>query len=177
MKGVKLATIAAVLCLAVAAVAGTMTPQEWTTKLSNCPMCKEMAKYPDLVNNIRADIWQTETGFVSTFLVADAKALPMCASWKKDCEATMAKMTPEQMGKDMCPVCQSYGGLMMNKDVKMENFTGNMGDVTVATGKTKEATAALHQHVAIMKEAMPNFGPAFAEMMKTAKPKTAAAGE
>ena len=66
---------------------------------------------------------------------------------------------------------------MMNKEVKMESFMGAMGRITVASSTTKAGTDALHAHVTLMKEATAIMPMAMAEIMKTAKPKTAATDE
>jgi hypothetical protein len=162
--------VTAVALVATIAAAGTMTPQEMTTKITNCPNCKAMASYPELMPNLRPDIFATSTGFVSTFLVADAKVLPMCQKWEADCQANATK--PE-LASSMCPICVSYGGIMTNKDIKMESFMGSMGRVTVASSTTKAGVDALHAHVALMQEASAVMPAAMAEIMKTVKPKTA----
>lgn len=162
-------------CLvATVAVAGTMTPAEMTAKVTNCPNCKAMANYPELMTNLRPDIFKTESGFVSTFLVADAKALPMCQKWEGECAANAANPA---MASSMCPICVSYGSIMTNKDIKMESFMGSMGRVTVASSTTKAGVDALHAHVAIMQEASAVMPAAMAEIMKAAKPKTTTASD
>jgi len=163
--------VTAVALVATVAVAGNMTPQELTTKVTNCPNCKAMANYPELMTNLRPDIFATQSGFVSTFLVADAKALPACQKWEGECAANAAK--PE-LASSMCPICVSYGGLMMNKEVKMESFVGSMGRVTVASSATKAGVDALHTHVALMNDMKAVMPAAMAEIMKSAKPKTTA---
>lgn len=172
-KGI-LTTIAALTLLASVAVAGTMTSAELTTKITNCPNCKAMANYPEVMANLRPDIFKTESGFVSTFLVADAKALPMCQKWEGECAANAANPA---MASSMCPICVSYGSMMMNKEIKMESFMGALGRITVASSATKAGVEQLHAHVALMQEATAVMPAAMAEIMKTAKPKTAAAGE
>lgn len=174
MKNRICTTLAAIALMATVAVAGTMAPAELTTKIANCPNCKSLANYPELMPNLRPDIFKTESGFVSAFQVADAKLLPMCQKWEGEC---MANASKPELATSMCPICVSYGGLMMNKEVKMESFMGSMGRITVASSATKTGTAALHAHVALMQEAMAVMPAAMAEIMKTAKPKTADAGE
>lgn len=165
----------AVMCMAATiAVAGTMTPAELTTKITNCPNCKALANYPELMPNLRPEIFKTETGFVSAFLVADAKVLPMCQKWEGDCAANAGNPA---MASSMCPICVSYGSMMMNKEIKMESFMGSMGRITVASSATKAGVEQLHAHVALMQEATAVMPAAMAEIMKSAKPKTAAAGE
>jgi hypothetical protein len=172
-KGI-LTTVAALALLATVAVAGTMTPAELTTKITNCPNCKAMANYPELMTNLRPDIFKTESGFVSTFLVADAKVLPMCQKWEGECQANAANPA---MASSMCPICVSYGSIMMNKDIKMESFMGSMGRITVASSATQAGKDALHAHVALMQEASAVMPAAMAEIMKTAKPKTTTASD
>jgi hypothetical protein len=167
-------TVAALALVASVAVAGTMTPEEMTAKVINCPNCKAMANYPELMTNLRPDIFKTEAGFVSTFLVADAKTLPMCQKWEADCKANAANPA---MASSMCPICVSYGSIMMNKDIKMESFMGSMGRITVASSATKAGVDALHAHVALMQEASAVMPAAMAEIMKTAKPKTTTASD
>lgn len=164
-------SVATIALMATVAIAGTMTPDEMKAKVMNCPNCKAMANYPELMTNLRPDIFKTESGFVSTFLVADAKTLPMCQKWEGECAANASN--PE-LASSMCPICVSYGGLMMNKEVKMESFMGSMGRVTVASSTTKAGVDALHAHVALMNEANAIMPAAMAEIMKTAKPKTTA---
>lgn len=161
-------SLAAVAFMTVVAVAGTMTPDEMKAKVINCPNCKAMANYPELMPNLRPDIFKTESGFVSTFLVADAKVLPQCQKWEAECQANAAN--PE-MASSMCPICVSYGGLMMNQEVKMESFMGSLGRITVASSSTKAGVDALHAHVAVMQEAGAVMPDAMAEIMKTAKSK------
>jgi hypothetical protein len=167
-------SVATVALLATVAIAGTMTPEEMTAKITACPNCKALAAYPELMPNLRPDIFKTESGFVSTFLVADAKVLPMCQKWEADCQANAKN--PE-MAASMCPVCVSYGSIMMNKDIKMESFVGSMGRITVATSTTQAGKDALHAHVALMQEASAVMPTAMAEIMKTAKPKTTTASD
>ena len=166
--------VTAIALVATVAVAGSMTPQEMTTKVTNCPNCKSLANYPELMPNLRPDIFKTESGFVSSFLVADAKVLPMCQKWEGECTANASK--PE-MASSMCPICVSYGGLMMNKEVKMESFMGSMGRITVASSATKAGVDVLHAHVATMNEMKAIMPAAMAEIMKSAKPKTTASDE
>ena len=173
-------TATAVAVIGAMAVAGQMTPQELTMKVANCPSCKAMANYPDLGPNLRPDIFETSTGYVSTFLMADAKYLPTCAKWEKDCETIMAgaaKMSRADLEKTFCPVCVGMSDLMGRKDVKMETFMGSMGRVTVASSATPEGVTALHAMVKTMNEAKAVMPQAFAEMMKTSKSKTASTGE
>ena len=160
--------MAAVALMATVAIAGTMTPAEMQAKITACPNCKAMANYPELMTNLRPDIFKTEAGFVSTFLVADAKALPMCQKWEGECQAN--SMKPE-LASSLCPICVSYGQIMMNKDIKMESFMGQMGRVTVASSTTKAGVDALHAHVALMQEASAVMPAAMADIMKTAKAK------
>lgn len=158
-----------VICvLSLVATAGAMTPEQMTDKIANCPNCKALGNYPDLMPNLRPEIFKTANGFVSTFLVADAKTLPSCAKWEKECGDMMAKATQADIEKHYCPICQSMGGLMGNKDVTMESFTTAMGKVTVATGKTKAGIEALHAHVALMQEAGKAMPAAMAKIMETA---------
>ena len=167
-------SVATVAIMATVAVAGTMTPAELTTKITNCPNCKALANYPELMPNLRPEIFKTGTGFVSAFLVADAKVLPMCQKWEGDCAANGGNPA---MASSMCPICVSYGSMMMNKEIKMESFMGSMGRITVASSATKAGVDQLHAHVALMQEATAVMPAAMAEIMKSAKPKTAAAGE
>lgn len=164
----------AVAIIATVAVAGTMTSEELTKKIANCPNCKAMANYPDLMTTVKPDIFKTETGFVSTFLVSDEKALPACQKWEQECEANSKK--PE-LASSLCPVCISYGNLMMNKEVKMESFVGTLGRITVASSNTKSGTDALHAHVTLMNEAKAVMPAAMTEIMKTVKPKTTTASD
>ena len=173
-------TAMAVVAIAAMAVAGQMTTQELTMKVANCPSCKAMANYPELGTNLRPDIFETSNGYVSTFLMADAKYLPVCAKWEQDCQTIMgdaAKMSRADFEKKFCPVCVGMGDLMGRKDVKMESFNGSMGKVTVATSTTPEGVTALHAMVKTMNEAKAVMPQAFAEMMKTSKSKTASTGE
>ena len=173
-------TTVAVVALAALATAGTMTPQELATKMANCPSCKAMANYPTLGPNTRADAFETSNGYVSTFLMADPKLLPTCAMWEKDCQAAMAgaaKMTPAEFQKTFCPICAGMANLMGRKDVKMENFNGSMGKITVASSTTKEGIDALHAYVKTMKDGYAVVPQAMAEMMKNAKPKSAESGQ
>lgn len=167
-------SVVTVALVATVAVAGTMTPDEMKAKVINCPNCKAMANYPELMTNLRPDIFKTESGFVSTFLVADAKVLPMCQKWEGECQANAANPA---MASSMCPICVSYGSIMMNKDIKMESFMGSMGRVTVASSTTQAGKDALHAHVALMGEANAIMPAAMAEIMKTAKPKTTTASD
>jgi hypothetical protein len=118
--------------------------------------------------NLRPEIFKTEAGFVSAFLVADAKVLPMCQKWEGEC---MANASNPEMASSMCPICVSYGSMMMNKEIKMESFMGSMGRITVASSATKAGVEQLHAHVALMQEAGAVMPAAMAEIMKTAKPK------
>ncbi len=171
--------VSAVVLVATVSMAG-MTPQEMTTKVVNCPNCKSLANYPELMPNLRPDIFATQNGFVSTFLVADAKTLPLCQKWEAECEAmmgNMAKTSPADIAKTYCPVCVSYGDIMMNKDVRFESFMGSMGRITVASSATKAGVDVLHAHVATMNEMKAIMPAAMAEIMKSAKPKTTASDE
>ena len=165
-----------VVALAVAAIgtAHAMTKEEMTAKIVGCPNCKAMASYPEMMPNVRPDIFKTTNGFVETFMVTDPKFLPMCAKFDKDCEANMtaaAKMTPAEFQKTYCPVCTGMGALMQRKDVKFEMFNAAMGKVTVATGTTTEGTAACHAFAATMQEAITVMPAAMTEIAKTIKPK------
>ncbi|MBI3872623.1 MAG: hypothetical protein HY304_06065 [candidate division Zixibacteria bacterium] len=180
MRGTKLAAMVAVLAAVATAFAGQMTPQELATKMANCPSCKTMVNYPELGPNVRADVFETANGYVSTFLMADSKALPACAKWSKDCETAMAgaaKMSRADFEKTFCPYCVGMSDLMARKDVKMESFNGSMGKITVATATTKEGLDACHVMVKTMKDTYAVVPLAMAEMMKNAKPKTAEAGQ
>ncbi len=161
-------SLATVALMTAVAVAGTMVPEELTKKIVGCPNCKALAAYPELMPNLRPDIFKTESGFVSTFLVADAKVLPMCQKWEAECSANA---TNPELASSMCPICVSYGGLMMNKDVKMESFMGSMGRITVASSSTQAGRDALHAHVALMQQATAVMPAAMAEIMKTTKAK------
>jgi len=162
------AAVAAIMLVATVAVAGTMTPAELTTKITNCPNCKALANYPELMPNLRPEIFKTDAGFVSAFLVADAKMLPMCQKWESECTANAGN--PE-MASSMCPICVSYGSMMMNKEIKMESFMGAMGRITVASSATKAGVEQLHAHVALMQEATAVMPAAMAEIMKGASKK------
>ncbi|MEW5702455.1 MAG: hypothetical protein AB1792_09520 [Candidatus Zixiibacteriota bacterium] len=172
--------LVAVIVLGTLVTAGAMTPGELTTKVANCPSCKAMVNYPELGPSIRADVFETANGYVSTFLMADAKLLPTCAKWEKDCEAAMAdgaKLPPAEFDKTFCPVCTGMAKLMARKDVKIEQFNGSMGKIAVASATTKEGVDALHAYVKTTKEVMGVMPQAMAEIMKNAKPKTAASGQ
>ena len=145
--------IAAVLMFAVAAFAGTvaMTPQQAMEKTMNCPVCS--AWTPDVSKNIRYDIFTTKTGSVESFMNADETSSAAFEKSAAECEkraATIPTMSADQKAK-LCPFCQARMGLMMQKDVTMENFRTHGGMITVTTASTPAGQKAVSEYASAMK--------------------------
>jgi hypothetical protein len=147
MKKLSSVLILSVVLVAPGVVALDMTPEQAMQKMMNCVSCKPMMEYPELGPNIRYDIFDIENGFVSSFVVANEKLMPVLDECSKKCEATYAaaaKMSTEDAKEKLCPFCCGMHGLHARGDVKIQDFKSQMGSVTLVTSDTEEGIKAVH---------------------------------
>ena len=160
---------AAVVALATVATAADMTPQQAMDKMMNCVACKPMNDYPQLAPNIRFDIQDTKTGFISSFLMADEKVMPAFAECEKKCEVARAeamKLSDEEAATKLCPFCVGMRKVMARSDVAMENVGVSLGKVMVATASTAEGVSALHDYAIMARETSALLDKAAIEMQQ-----------
>ena len=160
---------AAVVALGTVATAADMTPQQAMDKMMNCVACKPMNDYPQIAPNIRYDIQDTKTGFVSSFLMADEKVMPAFAECEKKCEVARAeamKLTDEEAETKLCPFCVGMRKVMARSDVAMENVGVSLGKVMVASASTPEGVSALHDYAMMARETSALLDKAAMEMQK-----------
>lgn len=149
--------------------AGEMTPKEAMAKMQSCVACAPMSKYPDLMPNIRYDIFETKAGFVATFMIANEKMMETFNKCNKECDVARQeamKMTDAELKGKLCPFCVGMRKVMSRKDVTFEKFSGSMGEVMMAGSTSKEGTAALHNYAKMARETSALLDQAAMEMMK-----------
>jgi hypothetical protein len=136
-------------------IAADMTAQQVMDKQMNCPACKPFADQPQVMSNIRYNMFPTKTGFASTFMMADATVMPAYRECEKKCQAIQAelgKMSDADAKEKLCPFCYGMKGVTGRKDVSIEMFPAELGTVTVATATTPEGTKALHDYAKMAQE-------------------------
>lgn len=172
MKARMLMLAALVLLVAGSAGAADMTAEECMAKMQNCMACAPMAQYPQIGPNIRYNCFDTKSGFLSSFMIADEKV--MSDFWKCEKERDVAreasmKLSAEEAGEKLCPFCLGMREIMAREDVSFENFESLTGKLMVASATTEEGTTALHAYAKMSRETSELLDEAMAEMMKKAE--------
>lgn len=123
------------------AVAGDEAP--WFD-MANCDICKAMLTPEGMLHEIGWQHYLTQSGAMSVTVVPATRS----ADWATAKGAMMA--AGEKMGKgealELCPFCQSMGGLFTSGKVQMEEFTTIGGDVMLLTSTDPATVGAIHSH-------------------------------
>jgi hypothetical protein len=154
------------------AVAGQMTAEQAMQKMMSCVSCAPYAEYPELGPNIRYDIFETSSGFVAAFMLADEKLAPKFRECEKKCEAARAtamKLSEKEVEAKLCPFCSGMFKLMARDDVTIEEFQTKLGQVVVASASSDKGVEALHGYAKTAKETSDLLDKAAAKMMGAEK--------
>lgn len=173
MKARMLMLAALVLLVAAGpATAADMTAEECMAKMENCMACAPMAEYPQIGPNIRYNCFDTKSGFLSSFMIADEKIMSDFWKCEKECdvarEASM-KLSDAEAEENLCPFCVGMRGIMAREDVSFERFQGMTGKMMLASATTEEGTEALHAYAKMSRDMSALLDQAMADMMKKAE--------
>ncbi len=155
MKKVLGITMLSVSLVASWAMAIDMTPEQAMHKMMSCTSCKPMMEYPQLGPQIRYDVHETDTGFVSAFMLADEKLVPQLRECESKCAVTRKTAmdySPKEAEEHLCPFCSGMHGLMSRGDIEVEEFTTALGKIVVATSSTSEGVKALHAYASMARD-------------------------
>ena len=180
MKTRMLMLAALLLLVAGSAAAADMTAEECMARMQNCEACAPMAKYPQIGPNIRFNCFDTKSGFLSSFMIADEKVMADFWKCEKECDVAReasTKLSAAEAEENLCPFCLGMREIMARKDVTLENFEGLTGKMTMASATTKEGTEALHAYARMARETSALLDEAVAEMMKQAEAETEGGSE
>jgi len=103
----------------------------------------------------RYDIFKTDTGFISTFMLADEDLIPKFREIQAQCNVNRAAatmMSKEERKEKLCPFCYGTLSLMENKDVSIEEFQSQMGTIIAASSETYDGRTALDRYVRMARE-------------------------
>lgn len=137
------------------ALAIDMTADEVMAKFMTCISCKPWAEYPELGPNTRYNIFDTDTGFIATFMVSDEKFAPAMKECHEKCLVTRAeamKLSPEEAKDKLCPFCEGMFKLGARDDVKIKEMDAAMGQVVLVSSDTEEGVKAAHAYAATARE-------------------------
>ncbi|UCG50695.1 MAG: hypothetical protein JSW58_10855 [Candidatus Latescibacterota bacterium] len=149
MKTLMSVAVVSVLVVSSLAFAGEMTPEETMMKMMNCVACKPYGEYPQVMQNIRYDIFDTSNGFVVAFLMANEEHVGDFRACEEKCEAARAeaaKLSAEEKEAQLCPFCVGMFKLKGRDDITFEKFDAQLGQIMVASSNTDEGVKALHAY-------------------------------
>jgi len=125
------------------------SPQEASDAAAQCMVCSVQADYPELQGKVREDVLNTQHGFLIVDTVLDESLLPVWQEMEQDRDSkrvTAMKLTSEGQAERLCWYCQASFALESRGDASVEHLRSSVGGITLATGSTREATAALQEY-------------------------------
>jgi len=128
------------------------TPQEAAGAAGACMVCSVQQDYPQLQGKVRQEVLNTQHGFLIVTTVLDESLLPDWLEMEQDRESkrvTAMKLDGESQAERLCWFCQATFALESREDATVEHLRTSSGNILLATGASREATAVLQSYATL----------------------------